>query len=185
MKEECNLSINVVTRQPAAKNSSKTPEARTTFVKEWVQKGMVYMQNCVFLDASGLDINMRRSRSWSQRGTQATIESPSARAIAHTIIDAISAYGAVNVNIRKFQKKRKVFGATKRKSPETAASIIPKGTTAGHYVQFISDTLDIMDEFSYIKGFVMDNAPIHNYDLVDLVVIERGFIHTYIFSRAQ
>lgn len=109
MKEECNLSINVINRQPAGKNSSKTLEARTTFVKKWVQKGTVCMQNCVFLDASGLDINMRRSRSWSQRGTQAIIESPSARAIAHTIIDAISAYGAVNVNIRdpgNFRKKK-------------------------------------------------------------------------------
>ena len=43
---------------------------------------------------------MRRSRAWSQRGTQAIIESPSARAVSHTIIDAISAFGAVNVSIR-------------------------------------------------------------------------------------
>lgn len=62
---------------------------------------------------------------------------------------------------------------------------MPKRTTAGHYVQFVCDTLDIMDELSYIKGFAMDNAPIHNHDLVDPVVIERSFIHTYIFSRAQ
>jgi hypothetical protein len=75
-------------------------EARTQFVKEWVQKGMLYLQNCVFLDELGSNIDIRRSRAWSQRGTQAIIESPSARTVSHTIIDAISAFGAVNVSIR-------------------------------------------------------------------------------------
>ncbi|EIE78639.1 hypothetical protein RO3G_03343 [Rhizopus delemar RA 99-880] len=62
------------------------------------------------------------------------MESPSARAVSHTIIGAISAFGVMI------------------------------GTTAGHYVKSISDTLDIMDEFPNMKGFhiVMDNAPIHS-----------------------
>lgn len=136
MKEECNLSIKVVTRYPTARNSSKTLEARAKFVEEWVQKGMLYMQNCVFLDKSGFDINMHRLRAWSQDGTQAMIESPSARAVSHTIIGGISAFGVVNVSIRDpgNVKKRKIVGATKRKAPGDAASAIQKGTTAGHYV---------------------------------------------------
>lgn len=52
-------------------------------------------------------------------------------------------------------KKRKVVGATKLKVPGDELSDIPKGTTAGHSLQFISDTLDIMDEFHNIKGFHM------------------------------
>jgi hypothetical protein len=122
------------------------------------------MQNCAFLDESSFDINMRRLRAWLQRGIQATIESPSARAVSHTIINAISAFGVVDVSIRDpgNVKKRKIVGATKRKEAGDAESVIPKGTTAGHYVQFISDTLDIMEEFPNMKGFhiVMDNAPI-------------------------
>lgn len=87
MKEECNLSIKVVTRHPAARNSKSTLEARAKFVEEWVQKGMLlYMQNCVFIDESGFDINMRRSRAWSKRGTQAIIESPSARAVSQLLV---------------------------------------------------------------------------------------------------
>lgn len=35
MKEKCNLSIKVVTRHPAARNNSKSMEARATFVEEW------------------------------------------------------------------------------------------------------------------------------------------------------
>lgn len=50
-------------------------------------------------------------------------------------------------------KKRRVVGAKKRKTPENAVAAVPKGTTAGHFVQFISDTLDIMDEFPNMKGF--------------------------------
>ncbi|KAG2192806.1 hypothetical protein INT47_005353 [Mucor saturninus] len=136
MKEDCNLSIKVVTRHPVARNSNKTLEARAKFVEEWPAKGMDFMTNCVFLDESGFDINMRRSRDWDPGNV----------------------------------KRRKVVGATKRKVPGDAASVIPKVTTAGHYLQFISDTLDIMDEFPNMKGFhiVMDNAPIHSHSLVDL-----------------
>lgn len=43
-------------------------------------------------------------------------------------------------------KKRKVVGAAKRKAPEESL-IVPKGTTGEHYLQLISDTMEIMDEF--------------------------------------
>lgn len=71
MKEDCNLTIKVVTRHPKRRNCSDTLEKRAQFVKEWTEKGMLFMQNCVFIDESGFDINMRRSRGWSTRGTQA------------------------------------------------------------------------------------------------------------------
>ncbi|KAG1325872.1 hypothetical protein G6F62_008322 [Rhizopus arrhizus] len=80
MKEDCNLTIKVVTRHPKRRNCSDTLEKRAQFVKEWTEKGMLFMQNCVFIDESGFDINMRRSRGWSTRGTQAvyiyTIQQP-------------------------------------------------------------------------------------------------------------
>lgn len=145
---------------------------------------LLYVQNCVFLDESGFDINMRRPRAWSKRGTQATIESPSARAVSHTIVVAVSAFGVVNVSIRDpgNVKRRRVADATKRKAPGDAASAIPKGTTDGHFVQFICDTLDIMDEYPNMKGFhiVMDNAQIHSHDIVDPIIIERGYIPVYL-----
>ncbi|KAI8645340.1 hypothetical protein BD408DRAFT_411768, partial [Parasitella parasitica] len=53
MKEDCNLSIKVITRHPKARNSPTTIEARAKWVEEWLQKGLLYMQNCVFLDETG------------------------------------------------------------------------------------------------------------------------------------
>ena len=84
--------------------------------------------NYVLLDKSGFDINMHRSRAWSQRDIQAIVESPSVRAISYTIIGAISAFGVVNVTIRDLGniKKRKIVSATKRKASDVAA-VIPKG----------------------------------------------------------
>jgi hypothetical protein len=132
-------------------------------VEEWAQKGMLNMQNCFFLDDSGFDINMHHSRAWPQCGTQAIMKLPSARAFSHTIIGTISAFGVVvNVSIgdSKNVKKGKIVGAIKRKAAGDAVSAIPKGTTASHYVQFISDTLNIMNKFPNMKGFhlVMDNC---------------------------
>ncbi|KAG1568890.1 hypothetical protein G6F50_006877 [Rhizopus delemar] len=68
------------------------------------------------------------------------------------------------------------------RAPEGVAAVIPKGTTAGHFVQFISDTLDIMDAFPNMKVFhiVMDNAPIHPRDVVDPIASQRGYIPVYL-----
>ncbi|CAO3615524.1 unnamed protein product [Mucor hiemalis] len=184
MKIDCNLSIKVITRHPKARNSPKTLDARAKWVEEWLQKDLHFMQNCVFLDEAGFDINMRRSRGLFKRGTEAILETPSARGVSHTTIGAVSAFGVVNVSMREpgNVKRRRVVGAKKRKATEDISATIPKGTTTGHYVQFISDTLNIMDEFPNMKGFhiVMDNAPIHPPQIVDPITIERGYIPVYL-----
>lgn len=136
------------------------------------------MQKCVFLVETGLRYK------YGQRGTQAIIEIPLARRIFRIIIGGVLAFDVMNVSIRELgnMKKRKVMGATKRKVPRDAASFIQKRTTAGHYVQFISDTLDIMDIFLYMKGFhiVMNNILIHCPDLADPVIIERSCVPVYL-----
>ncbi|KAG1054585.1 hypothetical protein G6F43_003415 [Rhizopus delemar] len=153
MKEDYNLSIKVVNRHLKDRNSQKTLEARANWIEEWQNKGLHFMKNCVFLDEAGFDVNMRRSRGWTQRGKPAIEERASARGVSHTVIGAVSALGVVNVSMREpgNVKKRRVVGAKKRKVPEDAVAAIPKGTTAGHFVQFISDTLDIVDEFPSMK----------------------------------
>ncbi|KAI8070082.1 hypothetical protein BDF21DRAFT_344712, partial [Thamnidium elegans] len=65
MRDECNLSIKVISRHPTKINSPAVIEKRAVWVKEWLEKGMIYPQNCVFLDESGFDINMTRGRAWS------------------------------------------------------------------------------------------------------------------------
>lgn len=57
LKEECNPSIRFNTSHPAARDSSRTLEACAQFVEKWTEKGMPYMQNCVFLNDSGFYIN--------------------------------------------------------------------------------------------------------------------------------
>ncbi|KAI7847118.1 hypothetical protein BDC45DRAFT_578552 [Circinella umbellata] len=101
MKNECNLSIKVISRHPTARNSTAVIEKRAVWVKEWLQKGMVYLQNCVFLDESGFDINMTRERAWSIRGEPAVVETPSGKAVSHTVLGAISSIGVVNVSMRE------------------------------------------------------------------------------------
>ncbi|KAG2209381.1 hypothetical protein INT45_010803, partial [Circinella minor] len=164
MKEECNLSIKVVSRHPVARNKEETLQKRADWVEKWVQNGMDYLKNCIFVDESGFDINMHRSRGWSPRSSKSITETPSTKATSHSVLGAISAIGVVNMKLRESGnlKRRKVMGATKRKAPEGQLSV-PKGTTGEHYLQFISDTMDIMDEFSGMKGYfiIMDNAPIH------------------------
>jgi hypothetical protein len=148
MKEEYNLSLKIVSCHAIARNCEKTLEARAAWFKEWTEKGINFLDNCVFVDESGFDINMRRSRGWSAKASAAIVETPSTKTSSQTVLGTISAFGVVNLTMRESGniKRRKVVGATKRKAPEDRISI-PKGTTSGHYVQLINDTMDIMDEF--------------------------------------
>ena len=129
MKEECNPSIKVVTRHPAARNREENLQARADWVNQWTQNGMDYLKNCIFIDESGFDVNMRRSRGWSAQGTRAIVVTPSTKGTSHTVIGAISAIGVVNLSLRKAgnTKKRRVVGATKRKAHEDRLSVDLRG----------------------------------------------------------
>ena len=53
---------------------------------------MNYLKNCVFVDEAGFNINMRSPNARSVKGTPAIIETPTTRAITHTILGAITAH---------------------------------------------------------------------------------------------
>ncbi|KAI8886883.1 hypothetical protein K501DRAFT_269461 [Backusella circina FSU 941] len=183
MKEECNLSIKVVDKHSLARNDDKTLDARVEWVKKWIDEGVEYLDNCVFVDESEFDINMRRSRGWSARGEKAVTTTPSTRATSHTVFGAISAVRVVNVSIRESRniKRRRVVGNKKRKVPENNISV-PSDTTGEHYFQFLNDTMDVMDEFPEMKGYyiIMDNAPIYVPSIIDPVVLNWGYVPVYL-----
>ncbi|KAI8346389.1 hypothetical protein EDC96DRAFT_567853 [Choanephora cucurbitarum] len=139
MKNECNLSLKSITRHPVQRNSTKTLEARAAWVAEWIAKGIDYHNNCIFVDESGFN--------------PAIEETPSTKAVSKTALGAVSSAGIVNVSIREAGnvKRRKVAGATKRKAPEDRLNL-PKGTTGNHFMQFVVDTMDIMDQFPEMRG---------------------------------
>ncbi len=69
---------------------------------------------------------------------------PKTRAKTTTILGAISPFGVVNISVRcpralAPSKKRKVNGGTKAKESNNG------GTVTGHYFNFISSVLDVMD----------------------------------------
>lgn len=78
-------------------------------------------------------------------------------------------------------KRRRVVGAKKRTDPGDKLSL-PSGATGEHYLQFINDIMDIMDEFLEMKGcsIVMDNASIHMPDMIDPVVLNRGYVPVHL-----
>ncbi|CAO3684171.1 unnamed protein product [Rhizopus stolonifer] len=126
---------------------------------------------------------MRRSCSWSASGKIVTTTTPSTKATSHSVFGAISVIGVVNLSMREAGniKKRRVVGAKRRKGPEDKLTV-SSGTTDEHYLQFLNDTMDIIDEFPEMKGssIIMDNAPIHVPDLIDSVVIRRGYVLVYL-----
>ena len=89
LKTECNLSFKKLTTQPAARNSP----TKIQDCKDWVIKWNAtdYLKNCVFIDESGFNINMRPPSEWALKGKSAVAETPTGRAVSHTVLGAITA----------------------------------------------------------------------------------------------
>ncbi|KAG0945437.1 hypothetical protein G6F29_004602 [Rhizopus arrhizus] len=156
MRSECNLSLKKADFHSIERNSSKKIEERYKWVCQWENTDMNFLTNCVSLDESAFDINMKRSRAWSTKGTRAVVTRPTTRANTTSILGAISAAGLIAVGVKKPRP------AKKRKSD----GYISSGTVTGHYISFLKTTLDEMDEHPHMKGhyIVMNNAPIHNHE---------------------
>lgn len=139
---------------------------------------MHYTQNWVFFNEFGFGKIYVVQELGHVEELRPLLNHPLPEGVSHTVIGAVSAFGFIYLSIRDpgNVKRRKVVGVTKRKIPRDAALSISKGTTVGHYLQFISDTLDIMDELPNMKEFhiVMDNAVIHSH--MDPLIIERSYV---------
>ncbi|KAI9364578.1 hypothetical protein BD770DRAFT_313842 [Pilaira anomala] len=107
---DCNLSMKKLTRQPVDRNDTTRIEARYEWVLRWTATDMDYLQNCIFIDESAFDINMRPSFGRSARNTLAIAETPVTRAESHTILGTVSTFGVVNIDVRVAQMRKKNKG---------------------------------------------------------------------------
>ncbi|KAG1039069.1 hypothetical protein G6F43_012582 [Rhizopus delemar] len=80
MRRECNLSLKKVDFHSIERNSPAKIEERHDWVRKWENMDMNLLMNCVFLDESAFDINMKRFRAWSKKGTRAIVTRPTTRA---------------------------------------------------------------------------------------------------------
>ncbi|KAG1443928.1 hypothetical protein G6F56_010494 [Rhizopus delemar] len=157
----CGMSVKRALFRPAERNSDAKIEARFQWVTELLKTDIDYMTNCVFIDKLGFNINMKSSMAWAPVGETPIVEIPKTRATSHTIIGAISPLGVVNVQL-KVPKVVVVSNSKKEKR-------------ARHYFNFVSETIQIMNQYEEFRGhyLIMDNYPIHNH--VDI----RKYIETH------
>lgn len=81
IRSECNLSLKKKQIFILLKEIARQKiEEQFDWVREWENTDMNFLKNCVFLDESAFDINMKRSRAWSQKGTRAIVTRPTTRA---------------------------------------------------------------------------------------------------------
>ncbi|CEG75865.1 hypothetical protein RMATCC62417_10841 [Rhizopus microsporus] len=101
MKSKCNLSLKKADFHSIERNSPAKIEERHDWVCKWENTDMNFLTNCVFLDESAFDINMKRSRAWSSKGTRAIVTRPTTKANTTSILGAISASGLITVGVKK------------------------------------------------------------------------------------
>ncbi|KAI8047840.1 uncharacterized protein B0P05DRAFT_642167 [Gilbertella persicaria] len=82
MRSECNLSLKKADFHSIERNSSAKIEERHDWVCKWENTDMNFLTNCMFLDESAFDINMKRSRAWSKKGSRAIVTRPTTRALS-------------------------------------------------------------------------------------------------------
>ncbi|CAO3664956.1 unnamed protein product [Rhizopus stolonifer] len=136
---ECNLTMKRVTLQPLSRNSPENLEARYKWTNEWaINSDMKYLENCVFMDEAGFNINMRSPFARSMKGTPAIAETSTTRTITHTVLGAITAKNIIALEIREPLKPKKIRIAGGRKRKSLVGKKMPKGTVTGHYMRLIA-----------------------------------------------
>jgi hypothetical protein len=144
-------------------------------LKKWINAGMDYMSNCVFIDGVAFHINMKRFFVWSEVGTRTVVKVPKTRAKTTTILGATSPYGLVNIKVRRPQ----VVPAPKKR--KTAESSRPPPKVKHFYrplFQFLSNTMDVIVKFPNEPKdhyLVMDNAFIHKNEEIKSFVEGCGY----------
>lgn len=155
-------------------------------------------RNCVFIDESGFNVNMRNNYARSPTGSRAVVMIPKTRATSHTVIGAIHPASVICVVLKKPppkkqtpdqpKKRRKDNKGRKRADPDNneeevikasyeEAPPISKGTTTLHFIKFINELLDIMDLDVNLKGsyLVLDYSTIHKSHPMRRKIESRGY----------
>ncbi|CEP16997.1 hypothetical protein [Parasitella parasitica] len=178
VKDKCRISVKRAYFHSVERNSPAKIRERKEWVQRWQQTDMDYISNCIFIDESGFNINMKRSIAWAKKGERAIVKVPKTKASNITILGAISSYGVVNICVRRPRKaepskKRKVGGGTSTDRQNKGK----KGIVTGHYFNFIASTLDVLDKHEQLKGhyIIMDNAPIHTHVDIQTLIEARGY----------
>jgi hypothetical protein len=60
----------------------------------------LFLKNCVFIEEFSFNINMRPSNARSVRVTPVIVTTPPTKAVSHSLLVAISAFGALNIEMR-------------------------------------------------------------------------------------
>lgn len=116
--------------------------------------------------------------AWSKKGTRAEVIQSLTRAKTTTILGAISLFGVVNIIVRvpfaEASKKRKVTDGSKARRTV--------GTVRGHYMNFISSALGVMNRHEKFKGhyIIMGNGPIYISESIRRSIESRGYGCVYL-----
>lgn len=90
----------------------------------------------------------------------------------------ISASGLIKVGLSILNPNKK------RKAEQESTEYLSTGTVMRHFINFLKDTLDEMDNHPEMKShyLVMDNTPIHKADDIAKYITSQGYRYAYLPS---
>ena len=159
--KKCRITIKRAHPYPERRTDEVTKDRRVAFIKEYIHSGIAdYQRNCVFVDETLINGNMRRNYGWAPVNQAAHVHVPQMYSRPRTMLAAISYTGLIEVCL-KINKVRK-----------------GGGTKTNDYFAFLNCVMDRLDEKGLKdKGWniVCDNAPIHTAHYVQSGVQRRGY----------
>lgn len=123
------ISVKKPTFKPAARNLEANLQEGYDWYMQWKDTDLDVMKNCIFINESGFNINMRNNWARPTIGTSAKVVLPKTRTVPRTIIGVIHCSSVIHVTLKKpppkkgrakkndwavVQKKRKVNKRKKR-----------------------------------------------------------------------
>ncbi|KAG2208434.1 hypothetical protein INT45_013458 [Circinella minor] len=159
--KKCRITIKRAHPYPQRRTDDVTKDRRVTFIKDYIYSGIAdYQKNCVFVDETPINGNMKRNYGWASVNQAAHVHVPQMYSCPCTMLAAISYIGLIEVCL-KINKVGK-----------------GGGTKTNDYFAFLNCVMDCLDEKSLKdKGWniVCNNAPIHMAHYVQSGVQKRDY----------
>jgi molybdenum-dependent DNA-binding transcriptional regulator ModE len=178
VRDKCSLSIKKLESVTEYRTLASTIERRKAVVQSWLEDpDMDFEKNCVFVDESGFNFHISRSRGWSKKGNTSKTNVPKARGNNISMIGAICNKGVINLSLRK----PSTLSSKKRKADGTTIDVSTRvGTRTEHFLNYLENLLNILDACN-LKGYyiLMDNASIHTSNEVKDMITSRGYRYKY------
>lgn len=173
------ITLKRISRYPERRALRQMTEERLEWAHKWKDE-LDYLENAVFIDEAGFNVNLRREYGWTKKSGEAITNIPLRAGTNISLLGAICSKGLISLQSRKVLLDTN--STRKRLDPGENVGELKMHTSDDSFFDFmrsVINQLQTSSDFSNLKYLVLEDAPSHKRE--DLKLLVEGTGYEFIF----